>query len=91
MAGKSRRARGKHSQPSKKKKRKRIATFTASQQPVVAQTYKPTAPSEAAVPQAKEPTPTVARFPHITTELRRIGIIAGIMLATLVVLAFVLP
>jgi len=91
MAGKSRRARGKHSQLSKKRKKKRIATFTASQQPAVTQTYKPAAPSEVAAPRAKEPTPTVARFPHITTELRRIGIIAGIMLATLVVLAFVLP
>ena len=90
MAGKSRRTRGKHSLPSKKRKKKRIATFTASQQPAVAQTYKPATPSEVAAPRAKEPTPTVARFPHITTELRRIGIIAGIMLATLVVLARVL-
>ena len=88
MAGKSRRKR-KHLLQSKKR-RKQIFTPAAIQQQAVAQTYKPAAPSEVAAPRAKEPTPTVARFPHITTELRRIGIIAGIMLATLVVLARVL-
>jgi hypothetical protein len=91
MAGKSRRARGRHSQLSKKRKKKRTTTFTARQQPAVAPTYKPAAPAEVAAPQVKEPTPAVARFPHITAELRSIGIIAGILLATLVVLAFVLP
>ncbi len=89
MAGKSRR-KGKHSLQSKKKKRKQISTLIATQQQAVAQTYKPTAPSKVAAPLAKEPTPTVARFPYIATELRRIGILAGIMLAILVVLARVL-
>lgn len=84
MAGKSRRGK------SKKGKRKQISTFTASQQQAVAQTYKPAAPSTVAAPLVKEPTPAVARFPYIATELRRIGILAGIMLATLVVLARVL-
>ena len=89
MAGKSRR-KGKHSLQSKKRKRKQISTLIATQQQAVAQTYKPAAPSEVAAPPAKEPTPTAARFPHIATELRRIGILAGIMLVTLVVLALVL-
>ena len=89
MAGKSRR-KGKHSLQSKKRKRKQISTLIATQQQAVAQTYKPIAPSKVAAPPAKEPTPTVARFPHIATELRRIGILAGIMLVTLVVLALVL-
>ena len=89
MAGKSRR-KGKHSLQSKKRKRKQISTLIATQQQAVAQTYKPIAPSKVAAPLAKEPTPTVARFPHIATELRRIGILAGIMLVTLVVLARVL-
>jgi len=89
MAGKSRR-KGKHSLQSKKKKRKQSSTLIATQQQAVAQTYKPTAPSKVAAPLAKEPTPTVARFPYIATELRRIGILAGIMLAILVVLARVL-
>lgn len=91
MAGKSRRAKGRYSPPSKKRRKKRTATFTARQQPAVAPAYKPAAPAEVAAPPVKEPTPAVARFPHITAELRSIGIIAGILLATLVVLAFVLP
>ena len=90
MASKSRRRRGKHLPQSKKRKRKQISTVTATQQQAVAQTYKPAAPSKVAAPSVKEPTPTVARYPHIVTELRRIGILAGIMLVTLVVLALVL-
>jgi len=84
MASKSRRSK------SKKKKRRQISAVTATQQQAVAQTYKPVAPSRVATPSVREPTPTVARFPHIVTELRRIGILAGIILATLVVLALVL-
>ena len=90
MGSKSRR-KGKHSLQSKKRKRKQISTLKASQQPAVAQTYEPAAPSKVTPPPAMEPTPMVARYPHISNELRRIGILAGIMLATLVVLAFVLP
>jgi hypothetical protein len=91
MGSKSRRSRRKHSLQTKKRKRKQISTLMASQQPAVAQTYEPTAPSKVTPPPAKEPTPTVARYPQISSELRRIGILAGIMLVTLVVLAFVLP
>ena len=88
MPGKSRRGRGKHSARSKKK---RGALAGVAQQRVATETYKPAAP---AVP-ASSPTPIViptgARYPYIVTELRRIGILAGIMLAILVVLALVLP
>lgn len=69
----------------------------ASQQPAVAQTYKPVAPPKVtapsvkvAAPSVKEPTPAVARYPQISNELRRIGMLAGILLVTLVVLALVL-
>ena len=89
MASKSRRGRGKYSPPSKKRKRRQIYTATATQQ-VVAQTYGPVAPSKVAPPSVKEPTPAVARYPHIGTELRRIGILAGIILVTLAVLALIL-
>jgi len=89
MASKSRRDRRKHSLQSKKS-RKRTPPVTVTQQQAIAQTYKPAAPSKVVTP-AKEPTPAVARFPYIATELRRIGILAGIMLTTLVVLALVLP
>ncbi len=83
MASKSRR-RGKHSPQSKKGKRRGISTVTASQQQPAAPTYKP------AALQVQEPAPTVARYPHIVAELQRIGILAGILLTALVVLAFVL-
>jgi hypothetical protein len=69
----------------------------ASQQPAVAQTYKPVAPPKVtapsvkvAAPSVKGPTPAVARYPQISNELRRIGMLAGIMVVTLVVLALVL-
>ena len=62
----------------------------ASQQPAVAQTYKPVAPPKVTAPSVKEPTPAVARYPQISNELRRIGMLAGIMVVTLVVLALVL-
>jgi hypothetical protein len=76
----------------------------ASQQPAVAQTYKPVAPPKvtapsvkvtapsvkAAAPSVKVAAPAVARYPQISNELRRIGMLAGIMVVTLVVLALVL-
>ena len=94
MGSKSRRRR-KHSLQNKK--RRKSSALMAKQQPAVAQTYKPVAPPKVtapsvkvAAPSVKEPTPAVARFPQISNELRRIGMLAGIMLVTLVVLALVL-
>jgi hypothetical protein len=87
MPGKSRRGRGKHSARSKKRQG---ASTIAAQQRVAAD--KPPAP---AVPTPSKPTPitapTGARYPYVVAELRRIGILAGIMLVILVVLALVLP
>lgn len=83
MASKSRRRR-KHSLQSKKGKRKGVSTVTATQQQPVAQAYKP------AAPPVQEPAPTVTRYPNIATDIRRTGILAGILLTALVVLAFVL-
>ena len=91
MPGKSRRGRGKHSARSKK----RQGTLArVVQQRVASETYEPAAPVvPASSPSVPTPitTPTGARYPYIITELRRIGILAGIMLAILVVLALVLP
>ena len=89
MPGKSRRHRGKRLSQSKKGKG---TLARAAQQRVV--TDKPAAPA-VPVPSPSVPTPkatlTGARYPYVVTELRRIGILAGIMLAILVILAFVLP
>jgi len=90
MPGKFRRG-----HPSRKKKKKgKLGLAIAAQRQAVAQTYKPVPQPKAPAPSVSAPTPittqTVARYPYIIAELRRIGILAGIMLAILVVLALVL-
>jgi len=92
MPKKSRRS---YSFQSKKRKGRQGSSAIAAQQPAVAQTYEPVSSPKAAAPSASMPAPkatvTIARYPHIAAELRRIGILAGIMLVTLIVLALVLP
>ncbi len=91
MPNKSRHNRGKHSFQSKKKKGQRITPVTVAQE----QTASPAEPAAThtriATPRPSAPAPTTTSHPHIAAELRRIGILAGIMLAVLVVLAFTLP
>ena len=86
MPSKSRRGRG------KKKKGKRGSSPIVAQRQAVAQTYKPV--SQAPIPSAKVLTPRStlppAQYPYITTELRRIAILAGIMLVVLVVIYLVI-
>ncbi|MDI6814914.1 MAG: hypothetical protein QMC90_02370 [Dehalococcoidales bacterium] len=84
MLGKSRRGRRRHPSRSKKGKARR------SHSPLVAQGYKPVPHPEVPTPSVSVPTLTTVRYPYIITELQRIGILAGIMLAILVVLALVL-
>ena len=92
MSAKSRR---KHSSQGKKKKGQRGSSAIVAQQQAMAQTYKPAPQPKASAPSVSAPTPiaaqTAARYPYIVSELRRIGILAGIMLVVLVVLALVLP
>ncbi len=79
---------------SKRKKGKRHLSAAAVQQRLVAQTSKPVAPPKLSAPSVSASTSratlTTARYPYIVAELRRIGILAGIMLAILIVLALVL-
>ena len=92
MPGKLRR---RHPSRGKKKKRQQPSSVTAAQQQAVAQVYKPASQPKVLAPSASIPTPmaaqTAARYPYIVTELRRIGILAGIILAILAVLVLVLP
>jgi len=88
MPGKSRHGRKKHSFQSKKGKSRRSSPPVVTQQQPVSQTYKPVAPLVSA--PAPVSMQTATQYPHILNELRRIGILAGIMLAILVVLALVL-
>ena len=94
MPGKSRHGRGKHPSRSKRKKGKQRFSAAVIQQQAVAETPKPVAPPRVAAPSASAPTPmpllTAVQHPYILTELRRIGILAGVILAILVVLVLVL-
>jgi len=86
MSGKSRRSRGKHAIHGKRKKGKLRHQVIVAQSQAVTQ-------AEESVPSTKKATPAapvVVKYPYILTELRRIGILAGIMLTILIVLALVL-
>jgi hypothetical protein len=91
MPGKPQR---KHLSQSKKRKRRRGSSAITVQQQPVSQTYEPVSEPVVSAPPASELAPkaiqTAAHYPYIVTELRRIGILAGIMLVILVVLALVL-
>ncbi|HEX74748.1 MAG TPA: hypothetical protein G4N93_06355 [Dehalococcoidia bacterium] len=83
----------KHQSQSKKRKKRRDSSAITAEQPV-SQTYEPVSQTGISAPSASVPTPkavqAVASYPYIVTELRRIGILAGIILAVLVVLALAL-
>ena len=88
MPGKSHRKRGKHS--ARSKKRRDTLAQVAPQQPVK-ETYRPvTVAAPPPVRQAPRETPAV-RYPYVASELRRIGILAGVMLVILIVLSLLLP
>ncbi|MFC1984348.1 hypothetical protein ACFLVO_05015 [Chloroflexota bacterium] len=91
MPSKSQHSRRKHSFQGKKKKDRRSPPSVVAQHQADTQGDKPVAPPEVVAPSISAPTPlTTIRYPYVITELRRIGILAGIMLAILVVLALVL-
>ena len=93
MPGKSRHRRGKLSFQSKKKERTSQPAILA-QQPVAVQTQEPVPRPKLTVPAVSVPTtgtkPAAVRYPYITAELWTIGILSGIMLIVLIVLALVL-
>ena len=88
MPSKSRRSRGKYSFQSKKRRGRPSPPIIVTQQQAVTPTYEAVPPPEVSRKSAP-PTITAVRYPYILTELRRIGILAGIMLAILIVLALV--
>ncbi len=93
MPGKSRHGKGKRSTQGKRRKSQQQFSATVAQQTAGAQTHEPPRPTVSA-PSASMPTPTAKpaaiKHPYIATELRTIGIMAGIMLIILAVLAIVL-
>ena len=93
MLGKSRHRKGKYSPQSRKRKSRRHFSATVVQQQAAAQTYEPVSHPNVPAPSASVPAPmtklAAVRYPHIATELRTIGILAGIILIILAVLALV--
>ncbi len=94
MPSKSRHGKGKHPVRSKRRRSGHSSGAIAAQQLPVSQTYEPVPKPEVSAVSPGTPTPSAAvstvRYPYIITELRRIGILAGITLVILVVLALVL-
>ncbi len=89
MPGKSRRGHGKQS--ARGKKRHGIVTGAAPQS-VASREYRPDVPAPASTVRPVSPeAPSGIQYPGIMMELRRIGILAGIILAILIILALVLP
>jgi len=89
MPGKSRHRRGKHSFQSKKGRgRPSPPVIVTPQQATIPadESVSPPEVSRKSVPA----TPTAVQYPYVLTELRRIGILAGIMVAILIILALVL-
>jgi len=93
MPGKSRHGRKKHFPQGKKKKGRQSSPGVVAPQQAEVQVDKPAAPAQVAASSASTPVPapTAVPYPYVLAELRRIGILAGILLAILVVLALVLP
>ena len=100
MPGKSGHAKGKHLSRSKRRKgsqkihleRQHSPTITTQQQ-TIAQVNEPAPALTASAPPVNIPTlvaklPAI-QYPYIGIELRRIGILAGIMVVILVLLALV--
>ena len=94
MPSKSQHSKRKRSFQSKKKKDRRNPPGVVAQRQAATQTYKPVTSPKVVTPSASTPTPmpvlTTVQHHYILTELRRIGILAGIILVILVVLALVL-
>ena len=95
MPGKSRHNRRKYSFQGKKKKGRRSPPGVVAQRQTDIQIDKPVAPPSLAAPSVSTPAPvpalTAVRHPYVLAELRRISILAGVILAILVALVLVLP
>ncbi len=94
MTGKSQRHKGKHSAHSKKSKAIERSNAPAPHQPIVTQISRPVVTPDVSSRRAAKTASLTAsktvRYPFITAELKRIGILAGIIVAILIVLALVL-
>ena len=96
MAGKLGHGKGKHHPQSKKGKAKQRQTAFAVRPQVAAPVIPAQEQAAPAVPapptraRAKSVQPIQTQYSNVTSELKRIGILSGIILAILVILALVL-
>jgi hypothetical protein len=87
MPRKSQHGKGKHSsRRNRSKEKQRLSSVATPQQPV-AETREPVSPSSTPAPVTKR---VVTQYPHMAKELWTIGVLAVIVVVTLVVLALVL-
>ena len=87
MPGKSRQGKGRHRTQGKKRKTPQIYAATVAPEEPVSQPKVPAPAKSVPTPAASV---TGVRYPYVVTELRRIGILAGIMVAIMVVLVLFL-
>ena len=90
MPGKSQNRRRKHSTQSKKVQGRPSRPTMLAQQPAVSQNKEPVAPAPSSNMPAQMEETAAVQYPYIAAELWIIGILAGIMLIVLAVLASVL-
>jgi len=93
MPDKPQHGKGKNYHHSKKGRAKHRQIATAPQQNVVTETPQPVATTSSSLSASTLSPPTkskTAQYPYINTELRSIGILAGIVLVILIVMALVL-
>ncbi len=91
MSGKAKHRRGKQQLPGKKKKSRHGHQVIASQSEVAAPVDQPAAATpEAMASPAPSPAPAMVKNPGLPSELRRVGLLFGVMLATLITLALLL-
>jgi hypothetical protein len=88
MAGKSKR--GRHL-PRSKRKGKKVFSAPATQAPITAGAVEPTSVAGKPAPPASKPKAQVmvAETSNVVAELRRIGIVAGVIIVILVILALI--
>ena len=92
MPSKSRRGQGRRSERGKKRGSSQ-GLVTGVQQQATAKSDRPVSPVPAPSVKVLTPRPTLSpvQHPYLATELRRLAILAGIMLIVLVVLYLVIP
>jgi len=94
MPGKSRHGKRKYRIPSKRRKEWQRSSAPTTRQPITAQTSTPASPTSKVDSKvsisAPSATPATDQYAYVTAELKRIGILTGIILIILIVLALVL-